>query len=85
VWLTLDLALVGLALVAMVVFGVHAYSRFRRMNRFGSRAAGRLSGLADDAGRLGDRLDGLEEHSAALAERSRPGTAAQGSSAQPAH
>ena len=70
VWLVVDLALLGLALVLVVVFGVHAFSRFRRMNRFGRRAGGRLSELADKAGQLGERLDGLEERAESLAERS---------------
>jgi hypothetical protein len=67
--LVVDLALIGLALVLMVVFGVHAYGRFRRMSRFGSRAGGRLSELADQAGQLGERVDGLDERAEALAER----------------
>jgi hypothetical protein len=67
--LVVDLALIGLALVLVVVFGVHAYTRFRRMSRFGSRAGGRLSALADSAGQLGERVDGLDERAEALAER----------------
>jgi hypothetical protein len=67
--LVVDLALIGLALVLIVVFGVHAFGRFRRMNRFGRRAGGRLSELADKAGQLGERVDGLDERAEALAER----------------
>ena len=62
-WLILDLALVALGLVLVVVFGVHAFSRFRRMNRFGRRAGDRVSRLAEDAGKLGERVDELAARS----------------------
>jgi hypothetical protein len=61
VWLAISLAVVGLGLVLMVVFGVHAYSRFRRMNRFGARFGSRMTILAEQAGALGERVDELSE------------------------
>lgn len=66
-WLLICLSVVALGLVLMVVFGVHAYGRFRRMNRFGSRAGVRLSTLADQASALADRLEDVQERSEALA------------------
>jgi hypothetical protein len=60
-WLAIDLALAALGLVLVVVFGLFAYGRFRRMNRFGARASGRVSVLAEQAGRLGERVDALSE------------------------
>jgi hypothetical protein len=74
VWLVLVLAVVALGLVLVVVFGVHAWSRFRRMKNFGVRAADRVSALADDAAALGDRVDTLAERSEALAVRSEAAT-----------
>ncbi|MDQ1630661.1 MAG: hypothetical protein QOC80_633 [Frankiaceae bacterium] len=67
-WLAICLSVVAFGLVLMVVFGFHAYGRFRRMNRFGSRAGGRLSTLADQASALADRMDDLQERSEALSE-----------------
>lgn len=67
-WLAVSLAVVALALVLVVVFGVHAWSRFRRMKNFGVRAGERVSRLADDAGALADRVDDLSERSEAIAE-----------------
>jgi hypothetical protein len=61
VWLAICLGIVALGLVLMIVFGVHAYSRFRRMNRFGSRFGSRMTALAEQAGALGDRVDELTE------------------------
>jgi hypothetical protein len=71
VWLAVDLGVVLLAIVLVVVFGVHSYSRFRRMNRFGRRAGERVSGLAERAGALGERIDSLAEESAVTDQRSR--------------
>lgn len=65
--LALVLGIVAFGLVVMIVFGVHAYSRFRRMNNFGRRAGERLSGLADQAGALSERVDDLTERSEATA------------------
>jgi hypothetical protein len=79
VWLLICLAVVALGLVLMVVFGVHAYSRFRRMGRFGTRASGRLSTLADQASSLADRMDDVQERSEALAETAAARTAQAGS------
>jgi hypothetical protein len=67
VWLIVDLAVVAFGLLVVVLFGIHAFARFRRMNRFGSRAAGRVTALADEAGRLGDRIDTLAEQSESTA------------------
>src|SRR3954470_20616018 len=61
VWLAIALAGVGVGLVLMIVFGVHAYSRFRRMNRFGARFGQRMTTLAEQAGALGERVDTLSE------------------------
>jgi hypothetical protein len=69
VWLAVPLAVVVLGVVLLVVFGVHAWSRFRRMKNFGFRAADRVSSLADDAAALGERVDTLAERSDALAVR----------------
>lgn len=69
-WLAIDLGVLLLAVVLVVVFAVHAYSRFRRMNRFGRRAGERVSGLAEQAGQLAERIDGLAEESAATDRRS---------------
>jgi hypothetical protein len=52
---------VAVGLVLVVLLGLRAWSRFRRMNRFGRRALDRVSGLAADAGRLADRLDELSD------------------------
>ena len=60
-WLVITLAVVALGLVLMLVFGVHAYSRFRRMNRFGTRFGQRMSTLSEQAGALGERVDTLSE------------------------
>jgi hypothetical protein len=68
VWLAISLSVVAFGLVLVVLFGLHAFGRFRRMNRFGSRAGGRLSTLADQASALADRMDDLQERSEALSE-----------------
>ncbi len=60
-WLAIDLAVIGLGLVLLIVFGVHAYGRFRRMNRFGARFGSRMTTLAEQAGALGERMDTLSE------------------------
>jgi hypothetical protein len=70
-WLIVDLALVALGLVLVALLGLHAYGRFRRMNRFGSRAGRRLATLAEEAGRLGERVDVLAERSEAAAVATR--------------
>jgi hypothetical protein len=70
VWLAIDLGVLVLAVVLVVVFGVHAYARFRRMNRFGRRGVERVSALADQAGRLGERIDGLADEAEATDQRS---------------
>jgi hypothetical protein len=77
--LAICLSVVALGLVLMVLFGVHAYARFRRMGRFGSRASGRLSTLADQAGSLADRMDDVQQRSEALAESA----AARAAAAEP--
>jgi hypothetical protein len=76
VWLVLDLALAALGLVLILLLGLHAWSRFRRMTRFGRRAGERLSSLAADAGRLADRLDQLAEQADDLGMRE-PGRAVE--------
>ncbi len=80
-WLLICLAVVAVALVLVVVFCVHAYSRFRRMGRFGTRASGRLSALADQASSLADRMDDVQQRSEVLAETAAARTAQAGSSA----
>lgn len=60
-WLAIALAVVALGLVLLTVFGLHAYGRFRRMNRFGTRFGQRMTTLAEQAGVLGKRVDDLSE------------------------
>lgn len=68
-WLAIALAVVALALVLLVVVAVHAWARFRRMNRFGRRAGERVSTLAGQAAQLGERIDGLAEQTESVDER----------------
>jgi uncharacterized iron-regulated membrane protein len=57
VWLAITLGIVGLALVLLVITGLSAWRRFRKMRRAGGRFGRRVSSVAEAAALLAERLE----------------------------